>query len=462
MTDLQVVTKEKLADTETPVSAFLKLCQDQPDSFLLESAEEHENIGRYSIIAFDPLARLELWPDKVLVSNRTGPSSRPAHEFFDLIRQILKDHDLAVPKGLPSVGSLMGFIGYDAVRLIEKLGPPRTTDLPTARLAFPSRFVIFDHRRRIMVLVALDEDLETAEKKIAATEALFESGRPDCQRSVCLDMDHTGPERYTASIDKAKNYIREGEIFQVVLADRFEGRTNVHPMEVYRRLRVKSPSPYMFFLNFGDYQILGASPETLVKVKGDKVVLRPIAGTRGRSDDPAKDRLLEQELRESEKECAEHIMLVDLGRNDAGRVAKYGTVQVEPYMKVERYSHVMHLVSQVQGVLHPGADAVDAFMAGFPAGTVSGAPKVRAMQIIDELEYWPRGPYSGAVGYFGQQNEMDTCIAIRMILFQGGRFTIPVGAGIVADSIPKMEFKEIQHKAAQSIAALQAAAEGVL
>jgi anthranilate synthase component 1 len=313
-----------------------------------------------------------------------------------------------------------------------------------------------------MVLVALDKDLQAAEEKIAATEALFESNRPDYEGSNRLDMDHTDPERFMASIDKAKHYIREGEIFQVVLADRFRGRTNVHPMEVYRRLRVKSPSPYMFFLNFGDYQILGASPETLVKVDGNKVVLRPIAGTRGRSDNPEKDRLLEQELRESEKECAEHIMLVDLGRNDAGRVSKYGTVHVEPYMKVERYSHVMHLVSQVQGILRPGNDAVDAFMAGFPAGTVSGAPKVRAMQIIDELEYWPRGPYSGAVGYFGQQNEMDTCIAIRMILFQGGRFTIPVGAGIVADSIPKMEFKEIQNKAAQSIAALQAAAEGVL
>ncbi len=462
MTAMQVVTKERLADTETPVSAFLKLCHDQPDSFLLESAEEHENIGRYSIIAFDPLAKLELRADEVMVSNQTGQSSRPAHEFFDLIRHTLKTHDFVPPKGLPSVGSLMGFIGYDAVRLIEKLGPPRTTDLPIARLAFPSRFVVFDHRRRIMVLVALDRDLKTAEEKIAATEALFESSRPDYERSVRLDMEHTDPERYMASIDKAKDYIREGEIFQVVLADRFEGQTNVHPMEVYRRLRVKSPSPYMFYLNFGDYQILGASPETLVKVDGNKVVLRPIAGTRGRSDDPEKDQLLEVELRESEKECAEHIMLVDLGRNDAGRVSKYGTVHVAPYMKVERYSHVMHLVSQVQGVLRPGADAVDAFIAGFPAGTVSGAPKVRAMQIIDELEYLPRGPYSGAVGYFGQQNEMDTCIAIRMILFQGDRFTIPVGAGIVADSIPKMEFKEIQNKAAQSIAALQAAAEGVL
>ena len=270
-------------------------------------------------------------------------------------------------------------------------------------------------------------------------------------------------ETYMRAVTRAKEYIREGEIFQVVIADRFEGRTSARPFDVYRLLRVKSPSPYMFFQNFGDFQIVGASPETLVKVRGNKVIIRPIAGTRGRSDILEEDLALEKELVESEKERAEHIMLVDLGRNDAGRVCGYGTVTVNPYLTVERYSHVMHLVSQVQGFLRDDADSVSGLHGRFSGrDPCPGAPKVRAMQIIDELEDKDRGPYSGAIGYFGPQNDMDTCIAIRMVLFQGDKFKIPVGAGIVADSIPEMEYEEIQHKAAQSLAAVRAAARGEL
>ena len=356
----------------------------------------------------------------------------------------------------------MGFLGFDAVRLIERLDPPRPFGLPTARLVFPSCFVVFDHRRRIMILVAISEDEKTGAGKISEMEARLGSTLELAPSRDGLEFRDPDREGYIESVRRAKEYIREGEIFQVVLADRFEGRSGLEPMDVYRRLRVKSPSPYMFFLDFGGYQLVGASPETLVKVTDGEVILRPIAGTRGRSDDPEKDLALEAELRESEKECAEHVMLVDLARNDAGRVCRYGTVSVAPYMIVDRYSHVMHLVSQVRGVLRAGADAVEAFMAGFPAGTVSGAPKVRAIQIIDELEGRARGPYSGAVGYFGPGDEMDTCIAIRMILFEGDRFFIPVGAGIVADSVPEMEYKEIQNKAAQSLAALEAAARGGL
>jgi len=462
MGGMTIVTRERLADTETAVSAYLKLCRSRPDSFLLESAETHESIGRFSIIAFDPLDTLELWPDEVRVTNGYGPASHPPERFFDLIRSVIQGYDFESPAEIPAVGSLMGYIGYDAVRLIERLGSPRLTGLPVARLAFPARFVIFDHRRRVMMLVAIAEDRSTGLEKLDEVEDLLGVSLRLSNPQYDLTFEAPDRERYMAMVRRAKEYIRAGDIFQVVLADRFEGRTGAAPFDVFRRLRVKSPSPYMFFLNFGDYQLLGASPETLVKVVGDKVYLRPIAGTRGRSDDPEKDLALEKEMLESEKERAEHIMLVDLGRNDAGRVSRYGSVTVAPYMIVDRYSHVMHLVSQVQGELRDGVDSVDAFMAGFPAGTVSGAPKVRAMEIIDELEYQPRGPYAGAVGHFGRRNQMDTCIAIRMILFQGDRFTIPVGAGIVADSIPEMEYKEIQNKAGQSLAALRSAAQGEL
>ncbi len=462
MATLRVVTRERLADTETPVSSFVKLCRRRPDSFLLESAESTFSIGRYSIIAFDPMLSLELWPDEVRVSNGDGRTSRPAAEFFDLIRQVLATHACQPRTDLPGVGSLLGFVGYDAVRLIEDLGAPPASRLPIARLVFPSRFVVFDHRQRTMVLVALAPDERTGAAGLDEIEA--ELGRrlslPGPGHE--LAVTEPDPERYMAAVRRAKEYIRAGDIFQVVLADRYEGRTDIAPIDVYRRLRVRSPSPYMFFLDFGDYLILGSSPETLVKVRGDQVVVRPIAGTRGRSDDPAEDQSLEEELRASAKECAEHVMLVDLGRNDVGRVSRYGTVSVAPYMTVDRYSHVMHLVSQVQGRLREDADAIEAFQAGFPAGTVSGAPKVRAMQIIDELESWPRGPYAGAVGYFGPQNEMDSCIAIRMLLFERDRFQVPVGAGIVADSVPEMEFQEIQDKAAQSLAALRACVGGEL
>ncbi|MBU2549245.1 MAG: anthranilate synthase component I family protein [Proteobacteria bacterium] len=462
MSTLSVVTRERLADTETAVSAYLKLCRGRSDSFLLESAETHETVGRYSIIAFDPLSALELWPETVRVTDSDGERTFPAERFFDLIRETLRTRACSTRPNLPAVGSLMGFLGYDAVRLIERLGPCPRGDLPVARLVFPSRFVVFDHRRRVMILVAIAENERAGLEKIAENEEMLrvtlEMGRP----GDGLEVQEPDPERYMEAVRRAKGYIRAGDIFQVVLADRFTGRTGIEPIDVYRRLRVRSPSPYMFFLDFGGYQLLGASPETLVKVTGNRVVLRPIAGTRGRSDDQLRDQALEAELRASEKECAEHVMLVDLARNDAGRVSKYGTVTVSPYMTVDRFSHVMHLVSEVNGILRPEADAVQAFMAGFPAGTVSGAPKVRAMEIIDELEAGPRGPYAGAVGYFGPGLEMDTCIAIRMILFEKDRFTIPVGAGIVADSLPEMEYKEIQNKAAQSIAALRSTARGEL
>ena len=452
---LKAIVEERLADTETPVSAYHKLCRLEADSFLLESVEPHESVGRYSIVAFDPLFSLELGTDTVTASDGEGVSVQPAESFFQLIKEGLARLKLEDQPSLPSVGSLMGYIGYDAVRLVEKLAPAQPSGLPVARLVFPSRFVVFDNKRRVMSLVGIDRDEAAARQKIESTAARL--NEPFDLKMTGGGLSITPPSRdgYMDAVTRAKEYIRAGDIFQVVLADGFRGRIDADPFNVYRLLRVHSPSPYMFYLNFGRYQVAGASPETLVKVKDGTVFLRPIAGTRGRSDDPQMDLALEAELMESEKERAEHVMLVDLARNDAGRVAKYGTISVAPYMTVERYSHVMHIVSQVQGELKDDAHAVDAFVAGFPAGTVSGAPKVRAMEIIDELEAGPRGLYSGAVGYFGPGNGTDTCIGIRMIIFEGDRFSIPVGAGIVADSDPEMEYQEIGHKAAQSIAALK-------
>jgi anthranilate synthase component 1 len=281
-------------------------------------------------------------------------------------------------------------------------------------------------------------------------------------RRAGLSLDPPPREGFIAAVERAKEYIAAGDIFQVVLSARFTGLSDLDPLAAYRWLRVKSPSPYMFFLRLGGVALAGASPETMVRVQDGHVFVRPIAGTRQRGADAMSDLALEREMLASEKERAEHIMLVDLARNDVGRVAEYGSVKVEPYMSVERYSHVMHIVSQVRGRLRPGLDAWDAFMAGFPAGTVSGAPKVRAMEIITELEREPRGPYAGAVGFFGPGVRMDTCIAIRMIQFEAGRVTLQAGAGIVADSLPEMEYQEIHHKAAQGLAALTAAAEGLL
>ena len=460
---LSVVTREVLSDTETPVTAYYKLCAERPDSVLLESVEPHESVGRFSIVAYDPLASLTLWPGEVQLSGTIGDDSRPASDFFELVKKIRTELDAGDTCGLPAVGSLMGYIGYDAIRLIEELGPLPESEHPAARLIYPSTFVIFDAWRRVSTIVGLGESSEAAEVKVRQARELLSGPVVMPMNKANLTITPPPRERYMESVSRAKEYIRAGDIFQVVLADRFEGETDLDPFNVYRLLRVKSPSPYMFFVNFGERRIIGASPETLVKVRDGKVVLRPIAGTRGkRSDDAETDLALERELMACEKERAEHVMLVDLARNDAGRVAESGTVAVSPYMTVERYSHVMHIVSQVTAKLKEGADPVDAFMAGFPAGTVSGAPKVRAMQIIDELEHHRRGMYAGSVGYFGPGAEADTCIAIRMVVFDGNKFTVPVGAGIVADSDPEMEYQEIGHKAAQSIAAIREAAQGAM
>ncbi len=462
MAKLVARTKELLADADTPVSAYLKLCRDQGDSFLFESGETVERIGRFSVVAWDPLSRLRLWPDRVELEHAGQKSRHPQERFFDLARRVQADLACEGLPSLPFVGALAGHLGFDAVRLVERLPEMPAHHLPVGELCYPSRFAVFDHLQRMLHLVAIAEGEAEAQAKLVDMGMRLElpGGSPPAARPAFLEIKAPPRQRYIDAVEKAKEYILAGDIFQVVLSEAYRGRSDLDPLSVYSWLRVKSPSPYMFFLNYGNMQMLGASPETLVRLQDGMVYLRPIAGTRGRSSDPARDQELEREMMGSEKERAEHVMLVDLARNDAGRVCDYGTVGVEPYMTVERYSHVMHIVSQTQGRLKPELDAWDALAAGFPAGTVSGAPKVRAMEIICELEDGPRGAYAGAVGFFGPGRQMDTCIAIRMIQFEGREFTLRVGAGIVADSVPEMEYQEIGHKAAQGIAALQAAAGG--
>ena len=462
MATLTAQTMELLADTETPVSAFLKLCNNEKASFLMESGEWSETSGRYSVVAWAPLADLQLGPDGTTV--RKGPETtvHPAEDFFDQIRGLRQELKIEIDQDLPFVGALVGYLGWETAMLIERLPGAMSDELPTAHLAMPSRLVIFDHLRRAMILVAIGEDAAACRQALDETAQGLRGPLPPVSGPAKLEMTPPPQERFEDFVRRSKKYIIDGDIFQVVPSDRFTGTGDVNPLSVYRHLRVNSPSPYMFFLNFGGFQLVGSSPETMVKVNHGMMRLKPIAGTRGRSADPQKDKALEEEMLASEKERAEHLMLVDLGRNDAGRVCQYGTVGVDPYMIVERYSHVMHMVSEVQGVLRPELDEVDAFKASFPAGTVSGAPKVRAMEIIHELEQTPRGPYGGAVGFFGPGRNMDTCLAIRIIQFLGQKITVQVGAGIVADSEPAYEYKEICHKAAQSLAALETAAKGGL
>jgi anthranilate synthase component 1 len=457
------MSREMLADTETPVSAFMKLCLHQKDSFLLESGEGDQNSGRFSVIAFAPLAVLDLnWQTSKLSLKGKEIIKKP-EEFFNLAQkasQMLQCQDL--PE-LPGVGSFMGCISYEAVGLIEKIKPVTEHELPLARLCFASLFAVFDHLRRKITLVSLAEDKTSAEAGLDKMDACLNHSLPALPRPQSENqINRPCRKDFVNAVKQAKQEIMAGEIFQVVLSAPFTVQTKTDPFQVYRWLRVKNPSPYMFFLNLPGFQLAGASPETLIKIQDGKVILRPIAGTRPRSRDLAKDHDLEQELLASEKEKAEHVMLVDLARNDAGRLSTYGSISVQPYMQVERFSHVMHLTSQVNGRLDPRHTVWDAFKAAFPAGTVSGAPKVRAMEIIGELETSARGPYAGAVGFFGPENRMDTCIAIRMLQFEKGKITLQAGAGIVADSDPEMEYQEINHKAAQGLAALRAAAEGRL
>jgi len=452
------------ADLETPVSAYLKISARFPtDHFLLESVEGGEKWGRYSFIGFDPL--LGLRAEAKGISVRQGGETRNVPvtaDPLDVLEGILKEIRYRPAAGLPRLsGGAVGYIGYDYVRYLEKVGGDRPlTGAPDAMFLFPSRLVIFDNVRHTILIgahgsVPAGKDPGAAyARALEAIEEVREILRVPLEGSEVPDDDGGGKPAFEMpraafldAVRKAKEHIRNGDILQAVLSNRATVRTRRTPAEVYRVLRALNPSPYMYLLRMGDLSVVGSSPEILVRLEGDEIQLRPIAGTRPRGATPSEDRRLEAELLSDPKELAEHVMLVDLGRNDVGRVAAWGSVKTDELMGIERYSHVMHIVSNVVGKLRGGLTAFDVLRAAFPAGTVSGAPKVRAMQIISELEPFRRGIYAGAVGYFDLQGSMDFCIAIRTIVMSGGEAMIQAGAGIVADSDPAREWDEILNKA---------------
>jgi anthranilate synthase component 1 len=471
------VFQEFHADLETPVSAYLKVAGKFPtDHFLLESVEGGEKWARYSFIGFDPHLRFRADERVLTVRKGVETETRPASgDPLVALEEILAGMKYRPAPGLPRLsGGAVGFIGYDYVRHLENIGrvlPP--TGTPDAMFLFPSRLLVFDNVRHTILIVAHaevrhGEDPAASYDRCAAAigEVWTILREPMPWSDVPEEGGGEAPrlamsrEEFCAAVARAKEHIREGDIIQAVLSNRATVRTRRTPAEVYRVLRALNPSPYMYILRMGDLSVVGSSPEILVRLEGDAVQLRPIAGTRPRGATPDEDRRLEAELLSDPKELAEHVMLVDLGRNDVGRVAEWGTVKADELMLVERYSHVMHIVSNVVGKLRKGLTAFDVLRAAFPAGTVSGAPKVRAMQIISALEPFRRGIYAGAVGYFDPQGSMDFCIAIRTIVMNGSEAMIQAGAGIVADSVPEREWDEIMSKARILFRAVGVAPEG--
>ena len=478
----QVVHTRLVADLETPVSAFLKLREMSPHAFLLESVEGGAVRGRYSLIGLKPDLVWKVEGDRAFI-NRTaladvnGPFAQEEAPPLASLRALLDESRIELPEDLPPMSAgLFGYMGYDMVRLIERLPEPNPDALgvPDALMIRPTVMAIFDAVRDEVVVVTPvwpepDVSAKTAWSRAQGRldEVVERLSRPmdpqmlqeaDRDVEIAPPVSNTPPEAYHAMVRRAKDYIRAGDIFQVVLSQRFETDFPLPPFSLYRALRRVNPSPFLYYLDFGDFSLTGYSPEILVRVRDGEVTIRPIAGTRPRGRTREEDEALERDLLSDPKELAEHLMLLDLGRNDVGRVAKIGTVNVTEQFVIERYSQVMHIVSNVVGALDERYDAIDALMAGFPAGTVSGAPKVRAMEIIDELERDRRGPYAGCVGYFSAAGDMDTCIVLRTALVKDGRMYVQAGAGIVADSVPENEQAECENKAKALFRAAEEAA----
>jgi anthranilate synthase component 1 len=456
------------ADLDTPVSTFLKLGPLAP-RFLLESVEGGLNLARYSFLGFGAAAELRL-EDGVLRSRGAdgAPLAAAGADLPGALRAALAGAPRLAPHipGLPFAGGLVGVAGYDVVRQFERLpAPPRGAAVPAvpdaAYLAAES-MLVFDHlTRRIALLHAGDEASREALRR--EVMQLLRGPLPAAPAGARHGpaVQSFSREEFCAAVGEAKRSIALGDVYQLVLSVRFAGEHTLSPFETYRALRLLNPSPYMFFLDLGDVQVVGSSPEALVRLRAGRAALRPIAGTRPRGADAEADLALEAGLRADAKENAEHVMLVDLARNDLGRVARAGSVHVDPYKAIERYSHVMHIVSGVQGELAPDRDAIDLFAAAFPAGTLVGAPKVRAMQLIDALEPVRRGLYAGTVGYFGSNGDMDQAITIRTLVFRDGTYSYQAGAGIVADSVPLAEYEEVLAKSAILRGALAMAEEGL-
>lgn len=474
--DLIPVYRACLGDLETPVSAFLKLGSSDY-AFLLESVEGGEQVGRYSFLGSQPYLVFQSKGRRLRIAGPQGEETRdlaPGSDPLTVLKDLLLRHRFVADPELPRFcGGAVGYLSYDLVRFFEEL-PDGTTDdlnLPDCMLVFTDTYLIFDHLRRKILVMAnayVSDDPDAAyDEAVAKIDGMVKRlSRPIAHSLLEANAAVTAPparrsnmtpEQFVAAVERAKEYIAAGDAIQVVLSQRLQRPLLADPFDVYRALRSLNPSPYMYYLSYGDVKIIGSSPERLVSEEEGEVVTRPIAGSRPRGATAEEDAALIADLLRDEKERAEHIMLVDLGRNDIGRVCVPGTVQVDTLMSVERYSHVSHMVSNVRGTLAPGRDQFDVLRACFPAGTVSGAPKIRAMEIIDELEPTRRGPYAGAIGYFSFSGNMDTAITIRTIVVKDNTAYVQVGAGIVADSVPEREYQETMNKAMALLRALDTA-----
>jgi len=445
------------ADLDTPVSAYMKLAPFGP-RFLLESVEGAERLGRYSFIGFGDALTVRLDREGLHYAGRTRPVNG---DLLPALREAMDCAPTLAPEaGLPFDGGLVGIAAYDIVRHFERV-PGARRDFPEGLWVAPQSLLVFDHlTRRAALLHAGDEQERVALRRevVQALAGGVPFRRPGRHAAPTASMSEA---EFIRAVGQAKDNITAGDVFQLVLSVRFSGRSDLSPFEAYRALRLLNPSPYMYFLELDGLSVAGSSPEALVKLDGRQAALRPIAGTRPRGQTPEEDRAREAELLADPKELAEHVMLVDLARNDLGRVAVPGSIRVEPSCSIERYSHVMHIVSGVKGELEAGRDAFDLFAATFPAGTLVGAPKVRAMELIEDYEPAGRGLYAGTVGYFAKRGGMDQAIAIRTLAFQGDEYSFQAGAGIVADSVPESEYREVLAKSAILRRALQMAEDGL-
>src|SRR5919107_399396 len=477
--DVVPLYTEFIGDLETPISAVLRFAEEDT-VFLLESAESAERFGRYSFLGFDPKRTLSYRDGLYTIVDADGVREVPARDPFQGLAEIVGRKRVAPLPNLPAfVGGAVGYFSYDAVRYLERLpdAPPDDLGVPQAYFAITDALVVFDHLRHKVLVISLIDAARLRDVEGQGFAAAYRRAADDLRRVAerlsaplarpALSAGSGGgfvissnftQELYEEAVEKAKEYIRAGDAFQIVPSQRFAAEIgDLDPLLLYRGLRTVNPSPYMTYLKLGDLSLVGASPEPLVRVEDRRVMTRPIAGTRPRGETPEEDAALAEELLADEKERAEHVMLVDLGRNDLGRVSEVGSVELTSFMEIERYSHVMHIVSTVEGDLRSDLTALDALAAAFPAGTVSGAPKVRAMEIIDELEPTRRGPYAGATGYYGIDGRLDTCITLRTALLKDGVAYFQAGGGVVADSVPSLEYEETRNKARAMERALEVA-----
>jgi anthranilate synthase component 1 len=450
------------ADLDTPTSVYLKLAPLGP-RFLLESVEQGDQVGRFSFIGFGPGLDVRSDGRSIQAGTTRIETDGSIQGLMDGLRKVLVEAPAPGPMStsIPFHGGLVGAIGFDVAHRLVGWAPPPSS-APEIQMYGPPSVIVFDHlsRRAALLHDGPDSDRLSLRREVIS---LLSSGLPGPDRTGGFERAVGSMEKpqYEDVVQRARHHIGEGDVYQIVPSVQFTGETDLDPFTVYRGLRLLNPSPYMYFCDLGETKVIGSSPEALVRLRGTAAELRPIAGTRPRHNDEQRDRIAEEELMGDAKEAAEHVMLVDLARNDLGRVAVPGSIKVDPYRAIERYSHVIHLVSGVSGILEPGGDAFDLFAAAFPAGTVVGAPKIRALELLRELEPVPRGLYAGTVGYFGHGGTMDQAIAIRTIVMSEGGYTYQAGAGIVADSIPSAEWEEVLSKSGAMRGALEIAAGGL-